>query len=637
MQRIVFFSKDDLASYPMMNNINEYLENDNYKKSSQTINYILELHHICEYIDNGFLHQSWNDAKIQQYKALVKDFKRDINLYYNTLSPQQIVDFYDDIDFNYSESFWLLINRFKIYKKIQSDILKQLFKKDRFNIDDILYCSNVVLFFEAEIRDYLLSAEDTAENLLNYYEAVHDRERKEKFFPKSFTIIDKENVINRYLDSSNVNLNYIRLIEKNKDTESVKISDKTRLKAKRLSKKLNDEFLESENVTVVRRGVCLSKDQEEVVKVIVQDGRQITSYSEKRLLQKTDKITLFKNFKTVFGLIDFQGCIDLVSKSGQIDTLEKILMRSKNEFLISAYFYDKSLISRLKFEAYKIFLEAIDLKSEDLLQYYVNDYINNKYKAASFRLYIPTLSGTTLEKIRLLVPEFESLIEQYKLFVQDGSIDFELLQVTTKTSGFEKIPSLIKKKYVYPKGDEYLSLSYNFFTKTSFLFDYKKYGKKYRCFYQIIVSENITLDDFEDHQRKHLQRFIDAQYLKIDQNNFIKPVSENFFIVIGILHTHDVLNYWYFPVNIRSEIDKMEQQQIISFSGALFSKAEQDYFNFYLNNRFSNGLWLRNKYVHATNSHDGEEQKNDYDILLKLLVLLVLKIEEDLNISANRF
>jgi hypothetical protein len=34
--------------------------------------------------------------------------------------------------------------------------------------------------------------------------------------------------------------------------------------------------------------------------------------------------------------------------------------------------------------------------------------------------------------------------------------------------------------------------------------------------------------------------------------------------------------------------------------------------------------------LHATNSHDVEEQKKDYRILLCLMVLLVLKIEDDL-------
>ena len=76
---------------------------------------------------------------------------------------------------------------------------------------------------------------------------------------------------------------------------------------------------------------------------------------------------------------------------------------------------------------------------------------------------------------------------------------------------------------------------------------------------------------------------------------------------------------------------------MIKFSDKLFTVAEQEYFDYYLNNRFSNGLWLRNKYVHATNSHDNAEQERDYKILLKLMVLLILKIDDDLVIARSMF
>lgn len=635
MDRIVFFSKEDLMSNSMMRKINELFGSNHHLKHLGSINDILQLHHICEYIDNGFTYEEWDNEKTKEYNLRIKEFKKEINLYYKNLTAREIVEFYDDIEFDYYESFWMLTNRFETYKVISREDLYLLFQKERFNIDYLLYCSRIVAFFDQEIRNYLVSKEDNAENLLNYFEASHDRKQKEKFFPKSLTLADREDLISRYLDTVKANLNYVRLAEKNKDSEFLKISDKTRLKAKRLSKRLNEEFFNRGTATKYGIGARLCSIQEEVEKIVVENGSQIFSYSEKQLILNTDKITLFKNFKKVFGFIDFQGCIDLVSKSAAIDTLENIFMRSKNEFQVSIYFQNQMVGGAIKFEFYKRFLKSLDMTVEDLLQHYVNDHLNNAYKVDTFKLYLPSSSGTTLEKIRLIVPEFESLIEQFKLYAEDGHIDFELLQVTTKTSGYEKIPSLIKRKYVYPRGEEFQKLTYNFFSRSSFLFDNKKYGKKYSCFYHLIISDNIGMMDFEDVRRDYLQRFIDENHLRIDQGGFIKPVNEISSAMIGILHQHDVLSYWHYPRIIRDEIDKMEKQKLVSFSGALFTKAERDYFNYYLNNRYSNGLWLRNKYVHATNTHDDQEQQRDYDELLKLLVLLVLKIEVDLNIAQN--
>lgn len=617
-------------SIQMMEKIDTFLKNYQDSQRSTTINDILEMHHICQYIDHGFIYSGWNADEVKNYKDRIKTFKKQISLYFKALTSAQIIDFYDVIEFDYSESFWLLVNRTQIYENFSLDDLDAIFSKEQFDIDEVLYCSRVVQFFDQKIRTYLLSNLNSAEMLLDYYEAEHLREQKEKFFPKSLSLSDKELLMSSYLDFEDANLNYVRLIERNKDSEFLRISDKIRLKAKRLSKRLNDEALNDAYSISIRKGTTLSDDQQEMVRKYCKEGVLIMSYSTKRLGEKTDRATLFQNFRSVFEFVDFQGSITSVSKSARIDTLELVSMRSKNEYLTSWDFADKTLVCGLKFETYRFFLESISVKVEDLLEYYVNDYLNARFGINGLRIYLPSSSGTYLEKIRLLVPEFESLIEQYRLYVLDGEIDFELLQITTKTSGFDKIPSLVKNKYVYPAGKEFQRLSYNFFSATSFLLDYKKYGKKYRSFFHLLLSEKITLENIKEIRRDFVQKFIDENHIKINENGYLKPVNVIMLTIIELLRENDVLSYWYFPQDIRNEIDNMEKNNMVTISGTLFTKSERDFYNFYMNNRFSNGLWLRNKYVHATNSHDEEEQKQDYYTLLNLLVLLVLKIEDDL-------
>lgn len=635
MERIVFFSKQDGASYHMMDKIDELLGNGTLVKPLYAINDILELHHICEYMDSGFLHRDWDDQKTEQYKKQIKEFKKQISLYFAGLSAGMIIAFYDDILYAYHESFWLLANKFKTYEKISHEDLEVLFDKTKFNINDMLYCSRIVLFFEAEIRRYLLADGKNAENLLGYYEQEHDRDQKEKYFPKSLTLSDRELLIDKYLDMEEANLNYVRLVESSKDSEFLKISDKLKLKAKKLSKRLNEEHLKEAHVTTIAKGASLCEGQDEMEKITMEGDRQIYSYSANRLREKTDKADLFKNYRKVFGFIDFQGCIEMVTRSANIDTFDRIFMKSKNEFLASFDFRDRTLTGQLKFELYRHFLETIHMGEEGLLEHFVNDYLNEVFGVDTFRLYLPNPASTTLEKIRLIVPEFESLIEQYRLYALEGHIDYELLQVTTKTSGFERIPSAVRKKYVYPKGDEFKRLRQWFFDSGSMLFDYGKYGKKYSCFYHQIVSQDTFLKDFDSYDREMLQQFVDEGYLALDSKGAVKPLNRDFFTVIAVLHNNDVMSYYYYPDQIRNEIDRMEQQGIVSFWGALFTLGERDFFNYYLNNRFSNGLWLRNKYVHATNSHDAKMQYNDYRILLKLLVLIVLKIEDDLRIEVH--
>lgn len=80
----------------------------------------------------------------------------------------------------------------------------------------------------------------------------------------------------------------------------------------------------------------------------------------------------------------------------------------------------------------------------------------------------------------------------------------------------------------------------------------------------------------------------------------------------------------------------MTIENIILFDSSLFSKPEQAYFNYFLNkSEFTNGLDLRNSYLHGTQANPDEIQRHEYSYFtyLKLLVLIMLKIDDDLLIS----
>jgi hypothetical protein len=86
----------------------------------------------------------------------------------------------------------------------------------------------------------------------------------------------------------------------------------------------------------------------------------------------------------------------------------------------------------------------------------------------------------------------------------------------------------------------------------------------------------------------------------------------------------------------REEVEQMARENIVYFESSLFSKIEQAYFSYFLNKKeFTNGLDLRNSYLHGTQARPDETNKHEYSYFtyLKLLFLVFLKIEDDLNIS----
>nr|WP_325299404.1 hypothetical protein [uncultured Dysosmobacter sp.] len=74
----------------------------------------------------------------------------------------------------------------------------------------------------------------------------------------------------------------------------------------------------------------------------------------------------------------------------------------------------------------------------------------------------------------------------------------------------------------------------------------------------------------------------------------------------------------------------------LRLTGSLFSEPEQDYLNYELNkSTFSNGLDLRNKYSHSTYPENEKIQFVDYIILLKIMVLVITKINEEFSLKES--
>jgi hypothetical protein len=78
-------------------------------------------------------------------------------------------------------------------------------------------------------------------------------------------------------------------------------------------------------------------------------------------------------------------------------------------------------------------------------------------------------------------------------------------------------------------------------------------------------------------------------------------------------------------------MDALLEDKKLEYESKLFSRPERNYLNFYLNKKeFTDGFDLRNNYLHGTNSESADVHEFDYHRILKLITLLLLKIEDDL-------
>ncbi|EMF0394422.1 hypothetical protein IGJ18_001640 [Enterococcus sp. AZ078] len=77
----------------------------------------------------------------------------------------------------------------------------------------------------------------------------------------------------------------------------------------------------------------------------------------------------------------------------------------------------------------------------------------------------------------------------------------------------------------------------------------------------------------------------------------------------------------------------MIEEGLLVSENTLFARPEVEYLNYILNNStFDNSLGLRNKYSHGSVV---EESNEDYLRILIILVVYVIKINEELTIREN--
>jgi len=642
--RVVFHSSQDMTSGYFLSKGETILERE-LMKAPDEINDTLELYNIKLYIDNEGYLKSWSADKVEKYKKRVEEYGQFIGAFISKIDNSNVLIHHKKLIFQYIESFWALINNQKRFKKISPDKIEQILTQDPHQIRIILRHKGLVEHYNNALRDFLLSYQQSAEILLSIYEVKKDFNHIDLFLPKSLTKQEKEKIISDYIDSENCNTNYLPIIQNSKKTNDFYIPDKIRLKAKRKNQEETNKFFdEKTNNSVMKYGVSISypENTSKIKELKLENTIAHYVYSLAYIKSDNNPYFLYQNFKLLFEYVDHQDRISLIHKPSQLGVFERIMgVRSQNEYCRGISFNMSEMTSQAQIFTYSKVLSTLVNSLEKILQFAYNSTFSEKYGFASnANLTMPTANASALEKVRTLAPELESILKQYKLYVEDNYIDFELLQISSSPSSMSNIPSLNKNKYIYlnTNSHEAISSTNLFFSDQTLLAYVEPFREKqYQNFFELLKNEkNIYFDKYEEHQIHSLNYLLDKNYIFIDQYNRIQVTNKNRILILNDLHENEVASYHHYRTEVQEEAIKMSKEGLIYFESSLLSKPEQDYFNYNLNkSEFTNGLDLRNRYLHGTQASPSETDlhEDSYLLYLKLLTLTLLKIEGDLRIS----
>lgn len=400
---INFYSIDDMATPYELEKTEDVLET--YTSHDKfDVNDFLEFYNIKIYFDNNQFLKSWDEEKKERYRKIVQTVFDEFKKRLLTLENSNIQNYIEVIEFEYLDNFWGLFNLLSLYKRIDGQYILEILEKNNIHIRYILHQKKIVDKYNVIIKEFLLDYEETAEILLTKIEEEHISGRNlEFYFPKNLSLVDKESIIDRYIDSDRPNLNYIRLIENSKDSPQLNLSPKVRLKARKVSQKLNNEIIQEGFSWTFRVQVVINKDQKEPVIYKNSNNLLEVIYSESYLNNcLDDDIKLFHIFSELFQYLDETNLIEILSKPNEMDSFERTFMKSKNAYASSDIFNKKEYLSNLQLIIFEDYLKRNNNSIESIINSFV-DYLNKKILPSKLYFQIRESDSLYVEKIRSLM------------------------------------------------------------------------------------------------------------------------------------------------------------------------------------------------------------------------------------------
>lgn len=637
MKRVKFYSKEDMAGGYNLKNAELIIDNFDENKEYTNINELIEFYNICQYIDNEVFLKSWNSNYIEKAKNISKLMKSVICKWFNNnINDESIISEYNKLERNYKDDFFKILNDILNNIIIKDSTFDKLLGICGFQIYNILQNKKITIKYDNIIKNYMKREIENSTKILVDVYLIKDTKKK-IYLPNSLTKTEKENIVISYLETEIPNINYLRLLINTPDSKDFSLSSRTKLKIKNKIKEQEDALFNknSNNGLSTEFLVQIVPNLGEAKKEIFEDRKWSLSYNLDWIKDNSDFPTLLNNYIYLFDYVDKQMRWSNVSKKSHLGLFEgSFSMHAKDDYVSGFAFQSLNCIADMQQHAYYDVLKKNNIRLEEIIEWFFNTYLKNEFKINDFRASMPSKDSTYLEKCRIILPEMEGALKKYNFYIEDGYINHELVDISSTPLSFENIKSLLKNKYVYPNvtNDDYILITFALFSNQCMLSYIDRIGEKYNTFFELLRNEKITIEDIDEYDKSLFDKLIDYDLISVDKNGMVELKDIKAILVLKDLYYNEVTSYWKITSDYRKKINHLEVKGLVIFGNTLLSKPETDYLNFYLNRKkFINSLDLRNKYDHGTKSSGNEEEHyKNYMILLRLLILVIIKINDDL-------
>lgn len=598
-------------------------------ENSYDLNQVIELANIVKITKSIECPTNLSPAKFNEYKVKTDEISRFVCFYFNVLNLDNLELLFQSVEYIYSLCMLELLEKFGLIKKISEVSVKNLLDKKIVSLFDILRCKGWVKRFNLIITDCMKDNKEAAEIIIKYHLTEKFSKKENITFPCALTEERKIDILGYYVERySDPNPNYLELIEKAPILNDFHIDDKLRLKAKRTKEKFLEKLFSKNPPAHIRCSAgFIEMDEEKNEYYDEKECCQCCFYSKEWVRECHDFPTLLNNFIFLLDFFDSElRCQFVLRRNRLLDDLLPAIDGIKR-YPVNSSFSTNQMICYAIMSAYVNELVGYGICIEDLFEYFFNVYLKENFGISDFRFNKPSTTSL-LERNKLLCSEIDSVLKQMKCYIEEGCVDRELIAISSKPVNVGEMKSFQEQKYAYLKGKD-LQDEMRFLFSYDLMFGMDFEWGKCESLVQLVARKRIILDYFAKPAREWVNWLVNrgSLFFKADESLGLNVTRCQ---LLRNLYENEVLCFAHRTEAEKEVLARLLDADEIDVEATLISRQERDYFNFMLNKKeFSNGFDLRNKFIHGTFYGTAEELQKAYVEILKILVMIVVKINEE--------
>lgn len=528
----------------------------------------------------------------------------------------------DKLEFIYQNEFWNMIEKFRFSKESiysKEDVNSLLSVCTLKNIRFPLTKNKIVNDSKSLLKKIVKQDSRNIGLFIN-----NEKIPKENI--DFLTLKEKNDMIRDYIKKADLDCcSYLDLIKLSKIS-----NDENKL----LAIEKNDELISKLSLKKIEEKISLKllsnvlEDSYPFVPIHDNNGND-TIYVNKNRLDKSisSKLSLINSIKTElrymssYGLIIFPY-LNLI-KIGFVDLIKNIKSSDDiNMYNPSFKLMNSIPIYNFIFESFLEYISKNDFSLEKNLNWYLNDYLNQEYGINNITIIFP--ENHDEYRICDLFSSFHRLLKFIDKYAKNNKFNRKLLNLVSETPRFNELESVLPDKYINLSDPLLLKFQ-------NFLYNDFFYGTKNdNSFLECLKNDSVEYCKLDRLDKNAIDYFISKKIL-ILENKKVKIINPNLLPILIQNHDYATISKYSFNQEGRNFIDKLVSENKANYINKLLSPAEADFFEFIFSNKFSDGLGLRNKYMHGSDDPNvSKQRKSDYNFTLMMINLLIVKFNDDL-------